>query len=427
MEQDGFVFRTEFTDKDDEDAYKEMYDSTYAEHQKSLFTGGYRIYTAIDMEKQELLQNILNQELKFSEDTGDDGIYDLQGAAVCIDNETGLVTAIVGGRTQEYDGYMFNRAYQAYRQPGSAIKPVLVYAPYLIAGHMPDEIIDDSYMPGGPKNVDDTYRGLITLTEALGYSTNVPAWKIMESLTPETAIQYLHAMNYAKINDDEHNMAISIGGFTYGVSPVELAAGYATLENNGTYRNPTCVSRITNSKGENIVNNPGEGYSVYTKDASIMVTKMMEWGVNHGILQKAKLENAIVAAKSGTTNDYKDGWLAGYSKYYTTVVWVGCDQPKSVLGLGGGTFPLNIWKKYMEIIHEGLPLEEFPDYQDNAVDNNGGDIHDEKETETHPGWHGGGTPNISDGDTPHGVDISGRGDKDVDVSGMGDKDYDYRG
>ena len=192
---------------------------------------------------------------------------------------------------------MFNRAYQAYRQPGSAIKPVLVYAPYLIAGHMPDEIIDDSYMPGGPKNVDDTYRGLITLTEALGYSTNVPAWKIMESLTPETAIQYLHAMNYAKINDDEHNMAISVGGFTYGVSPVELAAGYATLENNGTYRNPTCVSRITNSKGENIVNNPGEGYSVYTKDASIMVTKMMEWGVNHGILQKAKLENAIVAAK----------------------------------------------------------------------------------------------------------------------------------
>lgn len=427
MEQDGFVFRTEFTDKDDEDAYKEMYDSTYAEYQKSLFTGGYRIYTAIDMEKQELLQNILNQELKFSEDTGDNGIYDLQGAAVCIDNETGLVTAIVGGRTQEYDGYMFNRAYQAYRQPGSAIKPVLVYAPYLIAGHMPDEIIDDSYMPGGPKNVDDTYRGLITLTEALGYSTNVPAWKIMESLTPETAIQYLHAMNYAKINDDEHNMAISVGGFTYGVSPVELAAGYATLENNGTYRNPTCVSRITNSKGENIVNNPGEGYSVYTKDASIMVTKMMEWGVNHGILQKAKLENAIVAAKSGTTNDYKDGWLAGYSKYYTTVVWVGCDQPKSVLGLGGGTFPLNIWKKYMEIIHEGLPLEEFPDYQDNAGDNNSGDIHDEKETETHPGWHGGGTPNISDGDTPHGVDVSGRGDKDVDVSGMGDKDYDYRG
>ena len=166
------------------------------------------------MEKQELLQNILNQELKFSEDTGDNGIYDLQGAAVCIDNETGLVTAIVGGRTQEYDGYMFNRAYQAYRQPGSAIKPVLVYAPYLIAGHMPDEIIDDSYMPGGPKNVDDTYRGLITLTEALGYSTNVPAWKIMESLTPETAIQYLHAMNYAKINDDEHNMAISVGGVT---------------------------------------------------------------------------------------------------------------------------------------------------------------------------------------------------------------------
>ena len=81
----------------------------------------------------------------------------------------------------------------------------------------------------------------------------------------------------------------------------------------------------------------------------------------------------------------------------------------------------------MEIIHEGLPLEEFPDYQDSADDSNNGDNSGEKETETHPGWQGGGTPNISDGDTPHGADINGRGDKDVDVSGMGDKDYDYRG
>lgn len=426
MEKDGFVFRTEFVDEEDEESYKEIYNSYYSEYQKSLFTGGYRIYTSIDMEKQELLQNILDLELKDHEETNDEGIFDMQGAAVCIDNETGLVTAIVGGRTQDYDGYMFNRAYQGYRQPGSSIKPLLVYAPYLMLGHTPDEIVDDSFMLGGPKNSMDVYRGLITLTEGLGYSSNVVAWKLMEEMTPMHAIQYLHRLKFAKVGVDNNHQAISVGGFTYGVTPVEMASGYAALENDGVYRKPTCVSRITNSKGENIVDNPGEGYEVYTPLSSKMVTKMMEWGVNNAILKNAKIDNAIVAAKSGTTNNNKDGWLAGYSKYYTTVVWVGCDMPKTVEGLGGGTYPLNIWKKYMNIIHEGLELKEFPDYADEINEENKDPWkEDEKETTTRPGWQGGGTPNTSDGDTPHGVDVGGMGDKDVDVSGMGDKDYPY--
>lgn len=426
MEKNGFVFRTEFVDEEDENTYKELYNSYYSDYQKSLFTGGYQIYTAIDMEKQEILQNILDIELKGHDETNEEGIYDLQGAAVCIDNETGLVTAIVGGRTQEYDGYTFNRAYQGFRQPGSSIKPLLVYTPYLMLGHMPDELIDDSYMLGGPKNSGDIYHGLVTLTEGLGYSSNVVAWKLMDEMTPLHAIQYLHRMHYDKIGMDNNNQAISVGGFTYGVTAVELAAGYATLENDGVYRNPTCVSRITNAKGENIVDNPGVGTEVYAPLATKMVTKMMEWGVNYGILQGAKMDNAIVAAKSGTTNDNKDGWLAGYSKYYTTVVWVGCDMPKTVEGLGGGTYPLNIWKKFMNIIHQGLELKEFPDYMDETEENKKDPWYDdEKETETHPGWQGGGTPNISDGDTPHGVDVGGMGDKDVDVSGMGDKDYPY--
>ena len=426
MEKDGFVFRTEFVDEEDEESYKEIYNSYYSEYQKSLFTGGYRIYTSIDMEKQELLQNILDLELKDHEETNDEGIFDMQGAAVCIDNETGLVTAIVGGRTQDYDGYMFNRAYQGYRQPGSSIKPLLVYAPYLMLGHTPDEIVDDSFMLGGPKNSMDVYRGLITLTEGLGYSSNVVAWKLMEEMTPMHAIQYLHRLKFAKVGVDNNHQSISVGGFTYGVTPVEMASGYAALENDGVYRKPTCVSRITNSKGENIVDNPGEGYEVYTPLSSKMVTKMMEWGVNNAILKNAKIDNAIVAAKSGTTNNNKDGWLAGYSKYYTTVVWVGCDMPKTVEGLGGGTYPLNIWKKYMNIIHEGLELKEFPDYKDELEEENKDPWEeDEKETVTRPGWQGGGTPNTSDGDTPHGVDVSGMGDKDVDVSGMGDKDYPY--
>ena len=354
------------------------------------------------MEKQALLQDILDDKLKDFTDVNEEGIYDLQGAGVCIDNDTGLVTAIVGGRTQEYEGYTFNRAFQSYRQPGSSIKPLLVYAPYLMAGHLPEEEVDDSYMPGGPKNSGDLYRGLVSLKEALGYSSNVVAWKLMEQLTPYEAMQ---------------------GGFTYGVSPVELASGYAALENDGVYREPTCVSRITNARGENIVDNPGEGYAVYNELESKMVTKMMEWGVNEGILQHARLTNAIVAAKSGTTNDSKDGWLAGYSKYYTTVVWVGCDMPKSVEGLSGGSYPLDIWKSFMYEIHKGLNPKEFPDYQDQIPEDKDYPYDDEEETTESSTAPGGANTNYGDGDTPNDVTVDGMGDHNVNVDGMGDKDY----
>ena len=424
MEKDGFVFRTEFTDEEDEKKYKELYNSWYSDYQKRLFTGGYRIYTAIDMEKQELLQNLLDIELKDFKDTNENGIYDMQGAGVCIDNETGLVTAIVGGRTQEYDGYTFNRAYQSYRQPGSSIKPILAYAPYFMQGHTPEDIIDDSFMLGGPKNNEDIYKGLITLKEGLCYSSNVCAWKIVEEMTPLVAIRYLHKMNFGKISMDDNYQAISIGGFTYGVSPVELASGYAALENDVVYRNPTCVCKITNSKGENIVDNPGEGYSVYTELAARMVTKSLEWGNTEGPLKHFAIDNAITAVKTGTTNDNKDGWVSGYSKYYTTTIWVGCDTPKSILSLYGAAYPLNIWKKYMNIIHNGLELREFPDYRTISDDEGHSIPYDkpEEETQKHPDWQGGGTPDIYNGDTPNNVDVSGKGDKDTDISNRGDKD-----
>ena len=423
MEENGFVFRNDFTDEQDEQSYNDLYDQWYSEYQASLFTGGYRIYTAIDMEKQELLQEILDDKLKEFTDVNDEGIYKTQGAAVCIDNKTGLVTAIVGGRNQDYDGYTLNRAYQSYRQPGSSIKPLIVYTPYLMLGHTPDEQIEDYPIADGPANDGDKYRGTITLTEALAWSSNVCAWKIFESETPEYGMSFLSDMNFRKTNVDKDLQAASIGGLTEGVTPVEMASAYATLENDGEYRGATCIDKITNSSGSILTSNANSYKEVYGKASSRMVTKMMEYGVEKGLLTGCQLDNAIVAAKSGTTNDSKDGWLAGYSRYYTTVVWVGNDTPSTIEGLsGGGSWPMYIWRDFMEKIHEGLEKEEFPSYEgisDSNDENAPGQSETEKETETHPGY-GGGTLNISDGD--NNADISGYGDKDVDVSGMGDKD-----
>lgn len=418
MEHDGFVFREEFASDEDRENYEEKYHEWYSKYQASLFTGGYRIYTAIDMDKQELLQAALDKNLKDFKDVNEEGIYKTQGAGVCIDNATGLVTAIVGGRSQDYDGYTLNRAYQSYRQPGSSIKPIIVYAPYLMSGHTPDEIIDDSPLEGGPRNFDDSYRGKITLTEALAWSSNVCAWKIMEEMTPSYGMSFLHQMKFKRTAVDDDLQAASVGGFTNGVSAVELASAYAALENNGTYRNPTCISKITNARGSIIIDNSGSEVRVYDENTAKAVTKMMEYGVNYGILTGAQIENVIVAAKSGTTNDSKDGWLAGYSRYYTTVIWVGNDMPVAIEGLSGGSYPLNIWKEYMTEIHRGLKPWAFPNFQNQSQMIDEGTTQPETtasghENETHPGFGGAGM-NIGDGD--HYAPVTDDGDKDVDLS-----------
>lgn len=143
MEQRGFEFQNYFDSEEEELAYDALYDELYADCQKELYTGGYSIYTSIDMNIQQELQDSIDTALADFADTTDEGIYDLQGAAVCIDNSTGYVVAIVGGRSQEYSTYTLNRAYQSYRQPGSAIKPLLIYAPSFERGYTLDSLVVD--------------------------------------------------------------------------------------------------------------------------------------------------------------------------------------------------------------------------------------------------------------------------------------------
>lgn len=374
MKAAGFNFRYEFIDEDDEAAYKELYDDWYSRYQRTLFTGGYRIYTAIDMDKQQLLMDSLDDALSWNTETNDEGVYKLQASAVCIDNATGYVTAIVGGRNQGLPGYTLNRAYQSFRQPGSAIKPLVVYAPYLGLGHNPDELIDDSPMEGGPENFENRYPGEETLQEALAWSSNVAAWKLFEQLTPEYGMSFVKNMHFRKIGEDEHYMAACLGGWSYGASALEMASAYAALAGDGVFHEPTAVMRITDSKGRTIVDNGGNGTQIYEKNASRMVSKMLQYGVEHGIATGAKLDNAVVAVKTGTTTDNKDGWTVGYSAYYTTAVWVGYDIPKRMANLTGGTYPMTIWKSFMRDIHEGLEIKEFPEYTRYADNSTGTDI-----------------------------------------------------
>ena len=132
---------------------------------------------------QKKLQKSIDDGLTQFDEKTEDGIYKLQSSGVCIDNETGHVTAIVGGRSQDFNGYTLNRAYQSFRQPGSSVKPILVYTPQLGRGYTPDSIVNDQPFEGGPSNSSGRYSGEITLRYAVEQSKNTIAWKLLEELT----------------------------------------------------------------------------------------------------------------------------------------------------------------------------------------------------------------------------------------------------
>ena len=220
----------------------------------------------------------------------------------------------------------------------------------------------DEYFEGGPKNSGNAYSGEITVRNAVEQSSNVVAWKLFLELGIENGLQYLLNMNFSRIVDSDYVPAVSLGGFTYGVSAVEMASGFATLANDGIYREPSCIVMITDAKGRVLVGEEREGKRIYATNAARMMTDVLEGVMTKGTGRKLQLTNAIAAGKTGTATNRKDGWFVGYTAYYTTSVWVGCDYPKKVDDLAGNTYPGRIWQSYMDTIHEGLPLVEFAEY-----------------------------------------------------------------
>lgn len=360
MKESGFQFEYGI-DKSKDDEYDEAYSDMYSQCQQQLYRAGYRIYTSIDMSKQRALQKTINEQLSENKEKGEDGIFEFQGAGVCIDNDNGKVIAVVGGRSQSsITGYTFNRAYQSYRQPGSAIKPIAVYAPAFDNGYDATDIIKDEPIEDGPKNSNGRYMGNISLRTAVEYSVNTVAWKLFSELTPKKCLNYLVDMNFSKLVSEDYTLASSLGGITNGVSPIEMASAYAAIENKGIFREPTCIMAITDSEGNEVVTDDiFDEKRIYDKDAAMMMTDVLRGVLTKGTARGYELDGMSCAGKTGTTNEHKDGWFAGYTPYYTTVIWVGCDTPKSIDNLLGNTYPLYIWNTYMNQIHEGLENEEF--------------------------------------------------------------------
>lgn len=316
-----------------------------------LYNNGYKVYTSIDMEAQELLQTTVDTELEDYNTRNNNGSYALQASAVTIDNTTGLVTAIVGGRSQDDVSADYNRAYLSFRQPGSSIKPLIVYTPALERGYTASSTVVDSKEPDGPSNA-GSYSGAISLRTAVEQSKNTVAYKLFRELTPEVGLQYLLNMNFSSIQDSDYVLSAALGGLSKGASCLEMTSAYATLENEGVFRQPTCVTLITDSKGNVVVRPETEEKQVYQSSAAHEMTNILEGVLTRGTAHGKALTNMPCAGKTGTTNDNIDGWFVGYTAYYTTGVWVGFDSPRSTHSLSGATYPLDIWYNYMTELHK---------------------------------------------------------------------------
>ncbi len=364
MKQQGFEFKDEFSSEKEKAKYQESYDALYQECQKSLYTEGYRIYTSIDLDMQQQLQDAVDNNLAEFTEQNEEGVYALQSSAVCIDNHTGYVKAIVGGRNQNLPGYTLNRAYQSFRQPGSAIKPLIVYTPALEGKYTPDTVVQDVKTEEGPSNSGGYYEGDITLRYAVQKSKNTVAWNLLEEMTPRAGLSYLKKMKFSRLDTKDERPTSALGGFTNGVSAVEMASGYAAIVHDGKFREPTCITRITDAEGNVILETETEEVEVYKKNAARMMTDMLVSVVQEGTGRGLALGGMPSAGKTGTTNDNKDGWFVGYTSYYTTSVWVGYDMPRELPGLSGASYPGNIWKAFMEQVHQGLEPVNFLPYID---------------------------------------------------------------
>lgn len=351
MEANGFVFQYTFDTKEEYKAYHEHYQEEYDKYRQLLMMGGYEIYTSIDQKLQKELEKTVEKNLKwFPEKT--------QVAITTVDNETGEVVAIVGGRKNKDD--YFNRAYQGVRQPGSTAKPIVTYANAFEKGYRPQSIVIDSAIKNGPRNVYRGYRGKMSVRYAIEQSVNTVAYKLANQVGYGTFLDKLERMQFAHLTPEDANPIIAVGGFTNGVTTVEMAGAYSTFTRNGEFLEPTNIREIKDIiTKETIVKNEYQKTKVFQEDAAYMMIDTLKGVITNGTGKSARLHNyPHVFGKTGTTNENRDSYFVGGTPYYTTAVWTGYDIP-SPLSQGQKLIPMSIFKDFMTYLHKGKKIKDF--------------------------------------------------------------------
>ena len=296
-----------------------------------------------------------------------------QSSMTIMDQKTGYVKAIIGGRGEKTASLTMNRATDSTRQPGSTFKIVSTYATALEKGETLATIYKDekyAYEDGTEvRNATGRYLGDITIRKAIEQSVNVVAVKTLTEVTPQAGYDQLLKFGFTTLADNEEingqvytdiRQPLALGGITHGVTNLELTAAYAAIANGGMYNSPSFYTTVTDSDGNVILEHQTDTHEAVSDSTAYLLTSAMEDVVTSGTGKALQLGSMPVAGKTGTTSDYNDVWFAGFTPYYTAAVWAGYDgNQKLAKGSTYRTYHKILWQKIMKRIHEGLPATDF--------------------------------------------------------------------
>lgn len=334
--------------------------------------------TAKDFYKIDERNNLVISSNFFLDD--ETGIVQPQSSTVVIDQHTGQLKAIVGGRNLK-GSKILNRALTP-RQPGSSIKPIAAYLPALDTGYNAGSGIDDvpSQMISGkpwPKNSYSGYKGLMPMREAIRISSNAGSVNMIEAIGVNTSKEYLKKLGIIKENqkddfvtrledksrNDENASALGLGGMTRGISPLDMAGAYAAMANDGTFIKPASYTKVEDRYGNLILDNTPKKTTVVSPGVAYVMTDMLRDVVTNGTGKRARVSGVEIAGKTGTTSDNTDAWFVGYSPNYTTSIWIGNDSPAVKLP-NGSALAADFFSKVMTRVHQNVEVDKFKEPED---------------------------------------------------------------
>ncbi|MCI8576575.1 MAG: penicillin-binding protein [Lachnospiraceae bacterium] len=302
-----------------------------------------------------------------------------QVSFVIMDQATGQVKAISGGRGPKTASLTLNRATNAKRQPGSTFKVITAFAPAIdTCGATLGTVYYDAPYTIGTKTFRNWYSqgylGYSSIRDGIIYSMNIVAVRcMMETVSPQLGVEYAENFGITTLTDTDLNPATALGGITVGVTNLELTAAFASIANGGVYTRPIFFTRILDHDGKILIDNEPETHRVLKDSTAFLLTDALEASMEsnrkfarsgvsvNSTSTRANIPGMSNAGKSGTTTSNNDIWFVGFTPHYTAGIWGGCDNNQKLTSQNGGTsFHKDIWKKIMTRVHENLPDPGFP-------------------------------------------------------------------
>lgn len=319
--------------------------------------GGLDVIAAMDLPVQQLAERVLRDSVRRISPQ-------LQGALLCMDPRTGDILAVVGG--EDFTRSEYNRAFFARRQPGSAIKP-LIYAAAVEKGLTASSLWNDApkeYDRGNqtvwkPRNYDGELYGVLTLRQALAFSNNIVAVKLLETIGLPYFVDFAGTLGLSF--QPPHDLSLALG--TGEVTLSELVAAYAPLANGGMRPRVRTIVRVYERRRAAWTENPPAMAPVMSPAAAFITTQMLKDVLIYGTAKTLRgfSRERPAAGKTGTTDDYRDAWFIGYTPHVITGIWIGYDQPRPLgRGFTGGAVCAPVWGSFMRAVAAGKPADDFP-------------------------------------------------------------------